>query len=218
MTVPLLHHDYGSAAPKRAGLKHPSIAPYGAFNCADGRQVVIAIQNEREWGRLCTIVLGNSSTATDPHFSLNSLRVADRSALDAEVARVGRPPRSTSHLCRSAAIVDGRAVTGRIAGGNPRRIRVSSTKCPREGISSIGIRTVNGSGVASTDKKAPASRGCCVAETVGFEPTIESPLYTLSRRAPSTTRPRLRIPFGHARQYPLINAFARARDLQYRVP
>jgi hypothetical protein len=39
----------------------------------------------------------------------------------------------------------------------------------------------------------------CVAETVGFEPTIESPLYTLSRRAPSTTRPRLRIPFGKAR-------------------
>ncbi len=39
----------------------------------------------------------------------------------------------------------------------------------------------------------------CVAETVGFEPTIESPLYTLSRRAPSTTRPRLRIPLGDAR-------------------
>ena len=39
----------------------------------------------------------------------------------------------------------------------------------------------------------------CVAETVGFEPTIESPLYTLSRRAPSTTRPRLRIPFGNGK-------------------
>ena len=38
-----------------------------------------------------------------------------------------------------------------------------------------------------------------VAETVGFEPTIESPLYTLSRRAPSTTRPRLRIPLRDAR-------------------
>jgi hypothetical protein len=37
--------------------------------------------------------------------------------------------------------------------------------------------------------------GCKLAETVGFEPTIESPLYTLSRRAPSTTRPRLRNPF-----------------------
>jgi hypothetical protein len=32
-----------------------------------------------------------------------------------------------------------------------------------------------------------------VAETVGFEPTKELPLYTLSRRAPSTTRPRLRM-------------------------
>ena len=29
---------------------------------------------------------------------------------------------------------------------------------------------------------------------MGFEPTKELPLYTLSRRAPSTTRPRLRVP------------------------
>ena len=32
-----------------------------------------------------------------------------------------------------------------------------------------------------------------LAETVGFEPTKELPLYTLSKRAPSTTRPRLRL-------------------------
>ncbi len=31
-----------------------------------------------------------------------------------------------------------------------------------------------------------------VAERAGFEPAIELPLYTLSRRAPSTTRPPLR--------------------------
>src|SRR5690606_2824245 len=31
-----------------------------------------------------------------------------------------------------------------------------------------------------------------MAERVGFEPTIELPRYTLSRRAPSTTRPSLR--------------------------
>ena len=30
-----------------------------------------------------------------------------------------------------------------------------------------------------------------MAETVGFEPTRRFPAYTLSRRAPSTTRPRL---------------------------
>lgn len=88
MTVPLLHHDYGGAAPKRVGLKHPSIAPYGAFTCADGRQVVIAVQNEREWARLCETVLGDAALARDPRFVSNSLRVANRPALDAEVARV----------------------------------------------------------------------------------------------------------------------------------
>src|SRR5665811_1188458 len=31
-----------------------------------------------------------------------------------------------------------------------------------------------------------------VAEREGFEPSIELPLYTLSKRAPSTTRPSLR--------------------------
>src|SRR5699024_5306785 len=46
-------------------------------------------------------------------------------------------------------------------------------------------------------KKAP--RGTCfrvcdaqVAETMGFEPTRRFPAYSLSRGAPSTTRPRLR--------------------------
>ena len=32
-----------------------------------------------------------------------------------------------------------------------------------------------------------------MAEGVGFEPTIRFPVYTLSRRAPSTTRPPLRM-------------------------
>ena len=88
MTVPLLHHDYGGAAPKRVGLKHPSIAPYGAFTCADGRQVVIAVQNEREWVRLCEVVMKDAALAQDRRFASNSLRVANRPALDAEVARV----------------------------------------------------------------------------------------------------------------------------------
>jgi hypothetical protein len=33
----------------------------------------------------------------------------------------------------------------------------------------------------------------CVAERVGFEPTVEFPLHTLSKRAPSTTRTSLRL-------------------------
>ena len=88
MTVPLLHHDYGGRAPERVGLHHPTIAPYGAYRCGDGRQIVLAIQNEREWVRFCSDVLGKDELAHDERFSSNSERCSNRSALDAEIARV----------------------------------------------------------------------------------------------------------------------------------
>lgn len=88
MTVPLLHYEHGGAAPRRAGLNHPSIAPYGAFGCGDGRRIVLAVQNEREWQRLCAIALEQPQLAADARFLSNSLRVANRPALDAAVAAV----------------------------------------------------------------------------------------------------------------------------------
>lgn len=87
MNVPYLQHRYGGVTPGRHGLKHPTIAPYGAFACADGKQVLISIQNEREWLRLCRDIVEDPSVATDPRFATNSHRVANRDALDAIVAR-----------------------------------------------------------------------------------------------------------------------------------
>lgn len=86
MAVPLAHHDYGGKAPGRAGLAHPSIAPYGAFVCGDGKQVVIAVQNEREWANFCAHVLGNTALARDARFSSNALRTANRVPLDTAIA------------------------------------------------------------------------------------------------------------------------------------
>lgn len=88
MTVPYLHEVYGGAAPKREGLHHPSIAPYGAYDTADGNQVVIAIQNQREWARLCAEVLQIADLADRPAFHDNVARVENRAALDAEIAAV----------------------------------------------------------------------------------------------------------------------------------
>lgn len=88
MTVPLLHQDYGGKAPQRVGLNHPSIAPYGAFALADGHTMVISIQNEREWRNLCAEVLERPELAEDPRFASNTLRVANRPALDAAVGAV----------------------------------------------------------------------------------------------------------------------------------
>ncbi len=86
MAVPLLQTRYGGKAPARVGVAHPTIAPYGAFGAQDGRQVVISIQNEREWVRFADRFLG-AGIAADPRFADGVARVANRPALDAMVAQ-----------------------------------------------------------------------------------------------------------------------------------
>lgn len=86
MQVPLLQQQGTGRAPARVGLAHPSIAPYGCFNTSDGKQVLISIQNEREWVRLCDDVLGQPAVATDPKFSTPSQRLKNRSVCGLFVA------------------------------------------------------------------------------------------------------------------------------------
>ncbi len=65
MTVPLLQGENGFP-PKRAGLAHVSISPYGVFQTADGVPILISIQSDREWAKLCRDVLDKPELATDP--------------------------------------------------------------------------------------------------------------------------------------------------------
>lgn len=88
MTIPYLHEMYGSGAPTRQGLQHPSIAPYGAYPTRDGREIVISIQNEREWQRFCEVFLQDPAAAQDARFASNTERVRHRVALDALIAGV----------------------------------------------------------------------------------------------------------------------------------
>ena len=88
MAVPYLQARYGAGAPERVGLKHPSIAPYGAFTSSDCREVVISIQNEREWLNFCRVVLGDESLAADPRFAGNQARIQHRTVLDEAVQAV----------------------------------------------------------------------------------------------------------------------------------
>ena len=88
MTVPLLHQDYAGAAPQRVGLNHPSIAPYGAYVCAGGEQVVISIQNNREWKNFCEQVLQRPQLVDAPDYRNNVDRCNNRPALDREINAV----------------------------------------------------------------------------------------------------------------------------------
>lgn len=88
MNMPLLDYRYGGKALQRMALTHPHIAPYGAFNTADGSQVLISVQNDREWVSLSSNVLGKPELGTDPRFVHNPDRIANREAVEAEVNAV----------------------------------------------------------------------------------------------------------------------------------
>ncbi len=90
MTVPYMHAEYGAGAPVPAGLCHPSIAPYGAFECEQSKLVLISVQNEREWQRLCTDVLNSDALLNNALFNSNNQRVENRSALEQEINAITR--------------------------------------------------------------------------------------------------------------------------------
>ena len=87
MAVPLMHTEAGSP-PKRIGLAHPSIAPYGAFKTKDGADILISIQSDREWRVLAEKVLDDRALAADPAFSTNVERVRRRGETDRRVQAV----------------------------------------------------------------------------------------------------------------------------------
>jgi formyl-CoA transferase len=87
MTTPLLQYE-GGAPPKRIGLAHTSIAPYGVFKTRDGADILISIQSDREWRVLAEKVLGDKALAADPAFATNVERVKRRAQTDGRVAAV----------------------------------------------------------------------------------------------------------------------------------
>jgi crotonobetainyl-CoA:carnitine CoA-transferase CaiB-like acyl-CoA transferase len=94
LTVPLLHEE-GGRSPKRSGLAHPSIAPYGVFCTTDGGQILLSIQSDREWAKFCAEVLADPALIHDEGFASNVARVRNRAETDRMVAtafaRLERP-------------------------------------------------------------------------------------------------------------------------------
>ena len=88
MSHPAYYAVYGGHEPPRAGASHATIAPYGPFRCADGHEINLAVQNEREWERFCVQTLERPEVAADARFQTNARRVANRDALHAIINEV----------------------------------------------------------------------------------------------------------------------------------
>ena len=93
--MPPLYWWHGTGqVPERCGVRHNMIVPYGAYRCADGA-VNFAIQNEREWRRLCDQVLEMPALAEDQRFASNAGRLQNRVALESVIEeRLGRDTRA----------------------------------------------------------------------------------------------------------------------------
>ncbi|WP_353210594.1 CaiB/BaiF CoA-transferase family protein [Rhodovarius sp.] len=88
MNVPLMFFEGTGKTPARIGMAHPSLCPYGAFETKDGAQILISIQNEREWADFATHFLGDAGLTTRAEFATNMARVANRPMVDAHIAGV----------------------------------------------------------------------------------------------------------------------------------
>jgi itaconate CoA-transferase len=88
MTVPLLQYEGTGKNPPRIGMAHPSICPYGAFTTKDGADVLIAIQNEREWAGFCAHFLDEPDLPQREGFRVNNERVAHRPMVDGHIGKM----------------------------------------------------------------------------------------------------------------------------------
>jgi itaconate CoA-transferase len=133
MTVPLLHHE-GGRSPKRLGLAHPSIAPYGVFKSREGTDILISIQNDREWRILAAEVMGDGALAADPKFATVMCRVQHRTETDGKVAAAfaTMDAETVSQKLLAADIAFARVndVAGLIAHPHLRRISVETPSGP----------------------------------------------------------------------------------------
>ena len=81
MGFPLYYSHYSGCSPQRTGAAHATIFPYGPFRSGDGAQVMLGLQNEREWAVFCDQVLLRPELKSDPRFASNSKRVANAEVL-----------------------------------------------------------------------------------------------------------------------------------------
>ena len=113
MSQPMYYAMYTGVPPARTGTSHATIAPYGSFRTGGGGTVQLGVQNDREWSRLCSQVLGRPELADDPRFATNTARVAARAELHREIeAALGaHSPDEVLALLNTAQIANARLNT-----------------------------------------------------------------------------------------------------------
>ncbi|GGL70353.1 CaiB/BaiF CoA transferase family protein [Halocalculus aciditolerans] len=81
MSYQAANYFASGSPPGRMGSKHPNLAPYQAFETADG-YVVVACASENLWPKFCDAI-DRPGLAEDERFATNTKRITNRDELDA---------------------------------------------------------------------------------------------------------------------------------------
>ncbi|MDE3078136.1 MAG: CoA transferase, partial [Chloroflexota bacterium] len=88
-TSPLAYtYLYSGVQLARAGWRHNIIVPYGPYRCRGNDYVNLAVQNEGQWERLCTIVLERPDLLADARYRTNSERLKNRETLEPLIEQI----------------------------------------------------------------------------------------------------------------------------------
>jgi len=88
MCYHLLYRQFTGISPGPEGSRHTAMAPYGAFETADGA-LMLGISNDRLFRRLCA-ALGREEWLQDPAFATSLDRVRNRAGLEGPIAELLR--------------------------------------------------------------------------------------------------------------------------------
>ena len=80
----LTTHLVTGALPGRLGTRHPNIAPFQAFEAADGRDIVVCAGHNPQFANLCQAI-GRPDLAADPRFRSPDARRRHVEALQVEI-------------------------------------------------------------------------------------------------------------------------------------
>ncbi|HEX7852402.1 MAG TPA: CoA transferase [Sphingobium sp.] len=85
----LFAYSVTGQVPEADGNFHPEMAPHGAYPCSGGEWISIAVADDAEWQALCA-VMGAETLGHEARFGTLTDRLANRHALDAELAALTR--------------------------------------------------------------------------------------------------------------------------------
>jgi formyl-CoA transferase len=90
MGYPAYYTAHGGSPPARAGVRHATVVPYGAYRCGDGDQVLLAVQTDQHW-RDFAQVCGRPDWLVDPRFGSSTGRRVHRDVLEPEIEEAFAP-------------------------------------------------------------------------------------------------------------------------------